>query len=101
MLERKKLKVLETKGKIETIEPTALLRLARIPGDLRRLTVTQTPPKDHHLMLVKRINSIMILVGALGTVPIGFEKGLEELEIKGRIETIQPTALLRLARIPS
>ena len=29
----------------------------------------------------------------------GLIKGLEELEVAGRVETIQPTALLRTARI--
>ena len=42
---------------------------------------------------------IPIAVGALRTVPKGLERGLEELEIRGRIETIQTTTLLRLARI--
>ena len=37
-----------------------------------------------------------ILFGALGTVPKNLEKRLEELEIKGRIET---TALQKLTRI--
>ena len=41
---------LEIRGRVETIQTTALLRSARIlriPGDLRRLSVTQTPVKDH------------------------------------------------------
>ena len=40
---------------------------------------------------------IPIVVGALGIAP----KGLEEGEIRGRIETIQTTALLSSARILS
>ena len=47
-----------------------------------------------------RVKMIPIVVGALGTVPINLEKRLEELEIRGRIETIQTTALLQSARIP-
>ena len=35
----------------------------------------------------------------LVTVPEGFEKRLEELEIRGRIETIQITVLLKSAII--
>ena len=35
----------------------------------------------------------------LDTIPKGLVKGLEELEIKGQVETIQTTALLRSARI--
>ena len=37
--------------------------------------------------------------GALGKIPKGLVKGLEDLEIKGQVETIQTTALLRSARI--
>ena len=39
------------------------------------------------------------VIGALGTVPKGLDKRLEELEIRGRIETVQTTILRRLARI--
>ena len=46
-----------------------------------------------------RVKVIPIVVGALGTVPIKLEKRLENLEIRGRIETIQNTALLQSARI--
>ena len=40
-----------------------------------------------------------IVIGALGTVTKGLLKGLEDLEVDGRVETIQMTALLRTARI--
>ena len=42
---------------------------------------------------------IPIVIGAVGTVTKGFAKGLEDLEIRGRLETILTKALLRLARI--
>ena len=42
---------------------------------------------------------IPIVVGVLGTIPKGLERGLENLEIRGRIDTIQNTALLQSARI--
>ena len=42
----------------------------------------------------KKVTAIAIVVGALETVPSGFEKSLEELELIGRIETIQTTSLL-------
>ena len=35
----------------------------------------------------------------LGTVPMGLKKRLTELDIRGRIETIQMITLLKLARI--
>ena len=42
---------------------------------------------------------IPIVVGALGTLTKGFVQSLEDLEIRGREETIQTTILLRSARI--
>ncbi len=38
-------------------------------------------------------------IGAFGTITKGLLKGLEDLEVGGRVETIQKTALLRTARI--
>ena len=46
-----------------------------------------------------RVMVIPLLIGAHGMVRKSFSESLEELEIRGRIETIQTTALLRLARI--
>ena len=40
-----------------------------------------------------------IVIGALGTVTKGLVHGLEEVEIMGRVETVQTIALLRSARI--
>ena len=42
---------------------------------------------------------IPILIGALGTVAKGLLRGLEELEIRGRAETIQTTATRILQRV--
>ena len=42
---------------------------------------------------------VPVVVGALGTGFKSLEKGLEEIKIKGKIETIKTTALLRSARI--
>ena len=42
---------------------------------------------------------VSITIGALGTVTKGLVQGLEDLEIRGRVETIQTTALLRSGRI--
>ena len=46
-----------------------------------------------------KVKVIPIVVGALGTVLKRLEMRLEELDMKGRIKTIQTTALLRLTRI--
>ena len=43
---------------------------------------------------------IPIVIRTLGTVLISLKKRLKELEIGGRIKTIQTIALLRSARIP-
>ena len=46
-----------------------------------------------------RVTVISNVVGALGTVPSGFEKRLEKREIRRKIETVQTTAFSRSARI--
>ncbi len=46
-----------------------------------------------------KVTMILIVVGALGTVPKFIEKGLRELEIKGKIETIKIKSLLRSTRM--
>ena len=46
-----------------------------------------------------KVTIVPIVIGALGTVSKGLLKGLEDLEVGGRVETIQTTALLRTARI--
>ena len=46
-----------------------------------------------------KVTIIPIVTGAFGTVTKGLLKGLEDLEVGGRVETIQTTALLKTARI--
>ena len=46
-----------------------------------------------------QVTIIPIVIGAFGTVTKGLVKGLEDLEVGGRVESIQTTALLRMARI--
>ena len=46
-----------------------------------------------------KVTIVPIVIGALGTITKGLLKGLEDLEIGGRVETIQTTARLRTARI--
>ena len=46
-----------------------------------------------------QVTIIPILIGGFSTVTKGLLKGLEDLEVGGRVETIQTTALLRTARI--
>ena len=46
-----------------------------------------------------KVTIIPIVKGAFGAVTKGLLKGLEDLEVGRRVETIQTTALLRTARI--
>ena len=63
--------------------------------------------KDKYLDLARelkklwnmKVRIIPILIGAFGTVTKGLQKGLEDLEVGERVETIQTIALLRTARI--
>ena len=45
------------------------------------------------------VTIIPIVIGAFGTVAKGLLKGLEDLEVGGRMETVQTTALLRTDKI--
>ena len=67
-------------------------------------------PADHRIKLKEctrelkklwnmKVTIIPIMIGALGTVTKVLLKGLEDLEVGGRVETIQITTLLRSARI--
>ena len=46
-----------------------------------------------------KVTIVPIVIGAFNTITKGLLKGLEDLEVGGRVETIQMTALLRTARI--
>ena len=46
-----------------------------------------------------KVTIVQIVIGALGTVIKGLLKGMEDLEVGGRMETIQTTALLKTVSI--
>ena len=46
-----------------------------------------------------KVTIIPIVIGAFGTVTKGLLKGMEDLEVVGRVKTIQTTTLLRTVRI--
>ena len=77
-----------------------------VPAD-HRVKLKEIEKKDKYLDLARelkkqwnmRVKVVSIVIGALGTIPKGLEKSLSKLRIKGRIETIQTTALLKSARI--
>ena len=45
------------------------------------------------------VTIILVMIGAFSIVTKGLQKGLEYLEVGGRVETIQTTAVLRTAKI--
>ena len=77
-----------------------------VPAD-HRIKLKECEKKDKYLDLVRelkklwnmKVTIIPIMIGAFGTVTKGLLKGLEDLDVGGRVETIQSTALLRMARI--
>ena len=72
-----------------------------------RINLKESEKKDKYLNLARelkklwnmRVTILPIVIGALGTITKGLLKSLEDLEVGGRVETIQTTALLRTARI--
>ena len=73
-----------------------------VPAD-NRIKQKECEKKDKYLDLARELKKlwnmqvtiIPIVIGAFGTVTKGLLKGLEDLEVGGRVETIQTTALLR------
>ena len=77
-----------------------------VPAD-HRIKLKESEKKDKYVDLARelqklwnmKVTFIPVVIGALGTVTKGLIKRMEFLEIRGRVETIQTTALLRLVRI--
>ena len=46
-----------------------------------------------------KVTVIPVVIGALAMIPKILVKGLEDMEIRGKVESIQTTPLLRSARI--
>ena len=72
-----------------------------------RINLKECEKKDKYLDLARELKKLLnmnvtivqIVIGAFGTITKGLLKGLEDLEVGGRVETIQMTELLRTARI--
>ena len=72
-----------------------------------RIKLKECEKKDKYLNLARELKKlrnmkmtiIPIVIGAFGIVNKGLLKGLEDLEVGGRVTTIQTTTLLRTARI--
>ena len=79
-----------------------------VPADLR-IKLKEREKKDKYLDLAKelkklwnmKVTIVPIVIGAFGTITKGLLKGLEDLEVGERVETIKMTALLRTVRILS
>ena len=77
-----------------------------VPAD-HRVKLKESEKKDKYLDLARelkkpwnmKVTFIPIDIGAFGIVTEGLLKGLEDLEIRRQVETIQTTTLLRSARI--
>ena len=72
-----------------------------------RIKLKESEKKDKYRDLARelkklwnmKVTIIPIVIGAFGTVTKGLLKGLKDLEVGGRVETIQTTTLLRTPRI--
>ena len=77
-----------------------------IPAD-HRVKLKENEKSDRYLDIARelkkqqnmKVTVIPIVIGALGTVTKGSVQGLEDSDIRGQVETIQTTALLRSGRI--
>ena len=77
-----------------------------VPVD-HRINLKECEKKDKYLDLARelkklwnmKVTIILIVIGAFGTITKGLLKGLEDLEVGGRVETIQITALVRTVSI--
>ena len=72
-----------------------------------RVKLKENEKKDKYLDLARELKKLWkmkgtfvpIVIGAVGTVTKGLLKELEDLEIRGRVETTQTASSLRTARI--
>ena len=72
-----------------------------------RIKLKECEKKDKYLDLARELEKLWnmkvmiepIVIGVFGAITKGLLKDLEDLEVGGRVETIQITALLRTARM--
>ena len=77
-----------------------------VPAD-HRIKLKECEKKDKYLDFARELKKkwnmnvtiVPIVIDAFGTVTKGLFKGLENLEVGGRVETIQTTALLKTANL--
>ena len=77
-----------------------------VPAD-HRIKLKECEKKDKYHDLAwelkklwnRQVTIMPIVIVAFGTVTKGLQKGMEDLEVGERVETVQTTSLLRTARI--
>ena len=77
-----------------------------VPAD-HRIKLKECKNKDKYIDLAKelkklwnmKVTIVLIVIGTFGIETKGLLKGLEDLEVGERVETLQTTPLLRIARI--
>ena len=77
-----------------------------VPAD-HRIKLKEWEKRDKYLDIAREVKRLWnmkvtivgIVIGAFGTISKELLKGLEDMDVAGRVETIQMTALLRTARI--
>ena len=95
-----------TNGSLNLGKKTVKIVDFGVPAD-HRINPKENEKKDKYPDLARelkklwnmKVTIVPIVIGALGTITKGLLKGLEDLEVGGRVETIQTTALQRTARI--
>ena len=92
---------------VDKVKKETMIIDVAIPGDTRVCDKEQEKIKKCSLLKdkiarlwqMKKVIVIPIVVGVLGAITTKFEKYIESLEIKIRIENVQKSALLGTARI--
>ena len=69
-----------------------------VPAD-HKVKLKENEKRELEKLWNMKMTVIPIVIDALGTVTKGLVQGLEDLEIKERVKTIQATTLLRSSRI--
>ena len=65
----------------------------------RRIKLKECEKKDKYLDLARELKKLWNMKVSIILITKGLLKGLEDLEVGGRVETIETTALLKTARI--
>ena len=102
---KKKKEKEKTKTKTEKQRTSRIMKFA-VPADLR-VKLKESEKRDKYLDLAReqkkqwsmKVTVIPIVIDAHGTVTKGLIKRLKDLKIRGRVRSIQTTALSRSARI--